>query len=742
MLINGGRSTDDGKTAALGLKNAGVRVYAIGVGDFLDELNALGSEANTVHRASTFLELSELNEQILQTLDDDIKGQKLCTVDVEPARACKMEVLVGFDVSAQNIFAAQRSLESKMGAILQRIMQMQPISCTSGQVPSVEVGILAMDSASEPAVLEFTGDYAQLFNAFKALHTRGPYVLNAKTIDAYTSRFRDRASDVVKVVIHLTDGLDGQFAQMKQRVEALRLSGVNSFILVGLERVPRFEDAALLEFGRGFRYTKPLRVNLLDLDYELMEELDNIAERECCSVPCKCTGQRGDRGPVGSPGLKGSPGGAGYPGHPGDEGGPGERGPPGVNGTQGFQGCPGQRGVKGSRGYSGEKGEFGEIGLDGINGEEGSSGVAGPPGERGNPGRRGPKGAKGHAGDQGETGIRGDPGETGKDNTAGGPKGDPGDVGPLGEAGTDGVKGGPGEAGRRGSDGRRGPPGAPGPAGKPGANGVAGEPGVGGSRGPPGPVGRPGSIGEDGNAGPRGAGGPQGPPGEKGRRGALGRKGEPGEPGIKGEAGPPGPRGEPGDDGRDGFGIPGPKGRKGDEGFPGFPGPKGAAGDPGTAGGPGPRGNRGQRGVSGNPGTPGQKGDVGYPGPYGLKGPRGPGAVQCELVKKIRDNCPCCYGAQECPLYPTELAFALDVSKGVDRGAFNSMRTTVLKLLGDITIAESNCPRGARVAVTLYNEDVTTEVRFADGLKKRALLQRIGICRPVKLTSKAAWRPP
>lgn len=48
---------------------------------------------------------------------------------------------------------------------------------------------------------------------------------------------------------------------------------MNSFILVGLERVPKFEDALLLEFGRGFRYTRPLRINIMDLDYELMEEL-------------------------------------------------------------------------------------------------------------------------------------------------------------------------------------------------------------------------------------------------------------------------------------------------------------------------------------------------------------------------------------------------------------------------------------------------------------------------------------
>lgn len=78
MLVTGGRSQDDGKTAALGLKNAGVRIYAIGVGDIENELNDLASESATVARASTFRELSELNERILATLVDDVSGN-LCT---------------------------------------------------------------------------------------------------------------------------------------------------------------------------------------------------------------------------------------------------------------------------------------------------------------------------------------------------------------------------------------------------------------------------------------------------------------------------------------------------------------------------------------------------------------------------------------------------------------------------------------------------------------------------------------
>ncbi|CAG11222.1 unnamed protein product, partial [Tetraodon nigroviridis] len=417
------------------------------------------------------------------------------------------------------------------------------------------------------------------------------------------------------VTVHLTDGLDAPFVEMKNRVEELQQSGVSSFILVGLERVPKFEEALQLEFGRGFRYTRPLRLNVMDLDYELLEELDNIAERQCCRVPCKCIGSRGDRGSVGITGTKGNPGLEGSQGHPGDEGTSGERGLPGVNGTQGFQGCPGQRGVKGGRGYSGETGEYGDIGLDGINGEEGKGGVSGPPGDRGNPGRRGA----------------------------------------------------------------------------------------------PGPIGTPGNKGEDGNPGPRGPGGNPGAAGDKGRRGPLGRKGEPGDPGPKGVVGPLGPRGEPGDDG-----------------FPGYPGQKGEAGDPGPKGIPGPRGNLGQRGVAGNPGPPGQKGEVGYPGPY-VSSLQFFTAyeVQCDLVKKIRDNCPCCFGKQECPLYPTELVFALDTAQSTSRQNFINMRDTVLRLIRDITISESNCPRGARVALTLYNDEVTTEIRFADALKKQALVQHI-----------------
>ncbi|XP_041119898.1 collagen alpha-3(VI) chain-like isoform X5 [Polyodon spathula] len=730
LIVTGGKSQDDGGAAALALRGTGVRIYAVGVGDTLSEINKLASEKTTVFRASTAQGISELNEQLMVILSDEMKGIQICTGAPEITKDCKLEVLVGFDVSnvgaGQNVFTVQRGLESKMEAIFQRISQMRVTSCSGSQVPSVRVGLLALTSDGQQVGFDFSKYKQELYEQFRALRTRGPYILSTKTVDAYRDKFvASGTPGAVKVVIHFTDGLEDGFAAVKARVEALRSADVSAFILVGLERASDFENAVLLEFGRGFRYSKPLRINLLDLDYELSEELDNVAERECCGVPCKCTGQRGDRGPPGIPGIKGLPGGIGYAGHPGDEGGPGERGPPGVNGTQGFQGCPGQRGVKGSRGYSGEKGEIGEIGLDGIDGEEGTRGVVGPPGDRGSPGRQGPKGIKGERGDRGDTGLRGDPGYSGIDNTQRGPRGEKGDMGPMGDPGEDGGKGTPGVAGKKGSFGRRGPPGPQGTKGTPGPRGSAGDQGTRGSQGPIGSTGVPGIRGESGNPGPRGPGGPLGPSGDRGRPGPAGRKGEPGDPGDKGASGPVGPRGESGEDGRDGFGRPGLVGKKGDPGFPGYPGPKGEAGDSGSRGGPGLKGNRGQRGNAGNPGDPGQKGEGGFPGPYGQKGPRGPGVVQCDLVRNIKENCPCCYGAQECPLYPTELAFAIDNSQGVTREVFNRMKRSILNIVRNLTIAESNCPRGVRVAVVTYNNEVVTEIRFSDNHKKKTLIQQI-----------------
>ncbi|XP_039925662.1 collagen alpha-3(VI) chain isoform X4 [Hirundo rustica] len=729
FIVTGGKSTDDAPRASLEITQKGVKVFAVGVRNIdLKEVSLLASESAMSFRASTAQELSELNEQVLVTLEAAME-ERLCPGTTDVTRDCDLDVIIGFDVSdvgpGQSVFTSQRGLESRVESVLKRITQMQKISCTGNQAPNVRVAIMAQAQGGPVEGLDFSEYRPELLERFLDMRTRGPYYLRADTLRSYLSKFRSSPSGSTKVIIHFTDGVDEPISQLEAASSALHSEGVNALIFVGLDRVTNFDRVMQLEFGRGFTYNRPLRVNLLDLDFELAEQLDNIAERTCCKVPCKCSGQRGDRGVPGPIGPKGVTGDLGYGGYPGDEGGPGERGPPGVNGTQGFQGCPGHRGTKGSRGFPGEKGELGEMGLDGIDGEEGDKGLPGSSGEKGYSGRRGDKGVKGERGERGDRGLRGDPGDSGADNTQRGPRGQKGEIGPMGDPGPAGLEGQDGEAGRRGMAGRRGPMGIKGTKGSPGQAGPAGEQGMRGPQGPPGQVGTPGIRGEQGVPGPRAGSGPPGPPGERGRIGPLGRKGEPGNPGPKGPNGQPGPRGEMGDDGRDGIGGPGPKGRKGERGFIGYAGPKGGPGDRGVAGGPGPKGNRGRRGDAGVPGTPGQKGEIGYPGPSGLKGEKGESRDQCALVRNIKDKCPCCYGPKECPVFPTELAFAIDTSSGVVREVFNRMKQTVLRVVNNLTIAESNCPRGARVALVTYNNEVTTEIRFADARKKSSLLQQI-----------------
>ncbi|KAL9848015.1 collagen alpha-3(VI) chain isoform 5-T5 [Geothlypis trichas] len=729
FIVMGGKSTDDAPSASSEITQKGVKVFAVGVRNIdLKEVSLVASESATSFRAATAQELSELNEQVLVTLEAAME-ERLCPGTTDVTRDCDLEVIIGFDVSdvgpGQNIFNSQRALESRVESVLNRITQMQKISCTGNQPPNVRVAIMAQAQGGPVEGLDFSEYRPELLERFLDMRTRGPYYLRADTLRSYLSKFRSSPTGSTKVIIHFTDGVDEPISQLEAASSTLHAEGVNALIFVGLDRVTNFDRVMQLEFGRGFTYNRPLRVNLLDLDFELAEQLDNIAERTCCKVPCKCSGQRGDRGVPGPIGPKGVTGDLGYGGYPGDEGGPGERGPPGVNGTQGFQGCPGHRGTKGSRGFPGEKGELGEMGLDGIDGEEGDKGLPGSSGEKGYSGRRGDKGVKGERGERGDRGLRGDPGDSGADNTQRGPRGQKGEIGPMGDPGPAGLEGQDGEVGRRGMAGRRGPIGVKGTKGSPGQPGPAGEQGMRGPQGPPGQVGTPGIRGEQGVPGPRAGSGPPGPPGERGRIGPMGRKGEPGNPGPKGPNGQPGPRGEMGDDGRDGIGGPGPKGRKGERGFVGYAGAKGAPGDRGVAGGPGPKGNRGRRGDAGVPGAPGQKGEIGYPGPSGLKGEKGESRDQCALVRNIKDKCPCCYGPKECPVFPTELAFAIDTSSGVVREVFNRMKQTVLRVVNNLTIAESNCPRGARVALVTYNNEVTTEIRFADARKKSSLLQQI-----------------
>lgn len=95
------------------------------------------------------------------------------------------------------------------------------------------------------------------------------------------------------------------------------------------------------------------------------------------------------------------------------------------------------------------------------------------------------------------------------------------------------------------------------------------------------------------------------------------------------------------------------------------------------------------------------------------------------MVRYIRENCACSFDRVECPVVPTELVVALDMSDDVTPRAFETQRSAVLSLLSSLSITESNCPRGARVSVVGFSARTKYLVRFSDYRRKTQLLDAL-----------------
>ncbi|XP_075684360.1 collagen alpha-4(VI) chain-like [Rhinoderma darwinii] len=723
IVMTDGESHDTVYEEAAELRSNGVTIFSVGIGiknSF--ELVQIAGTPQNVFLVETYEVLDSIRGQIVT---------QVCEPKDEPNLDCSIDITVAVDYSRRSRPSTTSQLQQKLNHYLPELMKhvstLSNISCVSGSqinvsfsfaVPSL-VGSFYFDS-------DFENYNADILRKFIDAQSTVDTFFNLKYLETLWTKFKTSSSQKAKVIIIFTDGLDDAVETLKVTSESLRKKGLDGLLLIGLESAQNLNELQEIEFGRGFSNHQPLSIGIYDLPSVMLKEIDTVAERKCCNVICKCLGQDGLRGAHGPSGLKGRPGSKGSQGHPGEEGGMGERGPRGLNGTRGESGCQGARGLKGGRGFRGERGEDGDNGIDGVLGEQGDRGASGTPGETGSQGSRGRRGSRGELGERGEPGLRGDPGESGINNNILGLKGQKGNPGRQGEPGKDGIEGEPGDNGPEGPQGRRGPPGLQGERGVPGESGYPGEGGIQGIQGPKGLPGPPGPQGQQGLPGPQGTAGAVGALGFPGSAGPKGQKGEPGDSGEKGDIGIAGRRGLPGIDGADGYGSPGVKGEKGHIGFPGYPGSQGDDGDTGNPGDLGPKGVRGRRGNAGFAGASGDSGERGPPGARGSKGPQGAVSfTTCELVHFTRENCPCFSGSSTCPVYPSEIVFALDTSQDVPAAAFQRMKDIIISLVEKMEISESNCPKGARISVVSYTNHVKQLIRFSEYKKKSLLLEAI-----------------
>ncbi|NXC46075.1 CO6A6 protein, partial [Penelope pileata] len=723
VVITDGYSADSVDDAAMALRSNGIHVFAVGVGIVNSfELLRIAGDASRVFTVENFDALKTIKRAIID---------EVCEPKDLPAQDCKMDLSIAADISrhtqSDSSLLLKQKLQTFLPKLLLQIKSLPSVCCSTGSPVNVRFKFQVW---TQPKQFIFNSDFEdyneEIIQKFLYAQTTVDTYLNKDFLQAVQENFFSESSAQVKVLLVFSDGLDDSLEDLRKAADAFRFKGLDALLLVGLDNTQNLTALREIEFGRGFGYNEPLSAGFPTIASILQRNLDTVAERKCCNVLCKCLGETGNRGGWGSPGGKGSTGYRGSPGHPGEEGGTGNRGPVGFNGPPGDRGCEGARGRKASIGYMGSQGEHGESGLDGIEGEQGERGSPGISGEKGSPGNRVKKGPRGEPGERGEPGLRGDHGDPGIDNNVAGPKGEKGNSAWQGDPGPRGIQGEQGRAGPDGAEGRRGPPGIKGEQGDLGEVGYQGGPGRPGPQGPRGPQGIRGPPGPQGMPGPPASLGPPGLRGSDGKLGAKGAMGEPGDPGEKGPVGPPGQRGRPGVDGRDIYGPKGSKGAKGESGIIGYPGPEGEDGDPGVPGAKGPKGVRGRRGNAGAPGSPGDPGDRGPSGPMGAKGPRGTISMEpCALVNFTRKNCPCSSDTDACPVYPTEVVFALDMSEGVTPAAFERMRNIVMSLLKTMKISKSNCPTGARVSIISYNTNTHYLIRFSEFQNRNLLLQAV-----------------
>ncbi|XP_041843639.1 collagen alpha-6(VI) chain-like isoform X2 [Melanotaenia boesemani] len=724
VLITDGDSQDEVEEQADRLRALGIEMFAIGIGNVHDfQLLQIAGSQDRLFTVENFGSLEKIKEKVVSTICKSKPSQEQTD--------CTIDIAMGFDISqrtgapGQMLISGHSKLQTFLPEIAHYVSSVPGLCC----VGPVKTNLAYRVVGRGGRILydfNFEGYSEDVVRKVMTSSLTEATYFNSFMLRSFKEKFSTQSRAGVKVLVIFSDGLDEDVMKLEQESELLRKSGISALLIVALEGARDTAQLQMVEFGRGFGYNLPLSIGMQSVGSTILKQIDTVSDRECCKVACKCSGHEGLRGSRGQPGPKGVLGQKGHPGFPGEQGISGERGQPGPSGPPGIQGCSGLRGQKGYRGLRGDRGEDGEDGLDGIDGEQGVTGQDGARGERGNPGNPGIPGIRGEVGLPGQRGLRGDPGEPGIENTSPGAKGEAGNQGLPGAAGPDGRLGESGVVGNPGPDGRRGTAGVKGSPGEPGAPGLQGIPGASGPQGPRGVRGQPGPIGIPGLPGAQGAPGQPGNLGLTGQRGATGQKGQPGDPGINGAPGPAGPRGMPGQDGRDGYGPQGLKGAKGDPGFPGYPGLMGESGLQGPKGLPGRKGNRGRGGISGLPGESGIPGNPGYPGHRGSRGsPGGKGMTDCQLITYIRDNCACSFGRSECPAFPTELVFALDMSDDMTPVIFERQRAALLSLLEDISIVESNCPTGARVAVVGFNTYTKYLIRFQDYRRKSQLIEAV-----------------
>uniref|UniRef100_A0A3B4GGN5 VWFA domain-containing protein n=1 Tax=Pundamilia nyererei TaxID=303518 RepID=A0A3B4GGN5_9CICH len=324
ILVTAGKSTDDVSSSANELKKSLIAPLAIGTRNAdQDELRQISMKPELVYTVDSLRDFSKVEKQLIDSAVTDCLHHLLfiiylhCYGGISFLMLCFCFFSVILDLGKKDIiFLIDGSDNTDSEGIAHiRDFILKIVEQLDVQPDKIRVALVQYaDKVKTEFSLNSHNNKAAVLSAIRRLRQMGGRSSDLADAIDHVLRFElnsfagARPTEASQHLVVLTGGRSPQDVSLygPLRVEELRLSGkkmmkhkvhsgiiypeiakviselkyvafwktgVNSFILVGLEGVPNLEEASLLEFGRGFRYTRPLRLNIMDLDYELLEEL-------------------------------------------------------------------------------------------------------------------------------------------------------------------------------------------------------------------------------------------------------------------------------------------------------------------------------------------------------------------------------------------------------------------------------------------------------------------------------------
>ncbi|XP_013921020.1 PREDICTED: collagen alpha-1(XXII) chain [Thamnophis sirtalis] len=450
ILLTDGRSQDYVLSPAMAAHKAGIRIFAVGVGDVLkEELDEIASEPKSAHvfHVSDYNAIDKIREKLRRRLCENV----LCpNVRVEGDRFRhtngEIDDIPGFDL--MELFSVREMFRMKDNGIQSSYVRLGSFPIVQRTQDVFPQGL--PDEYAFVATFKFRkSSRREDWYIWQIIDKYGIPQVSIR-LDGENKALEYNAigltRDAVRVVFRngrVNDLFDRNWHKIALSIQS---QTVSLYIDCKLVQTLPIEDRENIDIQGKTVIGKRL-YDSVPIDFDLQRMViycdSRHAELEtCCDIssgPCNLTivtdvpppvipptvgnehvgptqtvncsclpgekgerglpgfeglrGQKGDIGPVGPPGLKGD---KGEPG--GETFGRAEKGQKGEKGPQGLPGLMGERGEKGSVGAAGIPGSNGAKGETGEPGLTGATGLPGPSGPKGEEGRLGPPGRQGYVG--------------------------------------------------------------------------------------------------------------------------------------------------------------------------------------------------------------------------------------------------------------------------------------------------------------------------------------------------------